>query len=143
MKVLKQGNFNIGDIVTLKTDKATIEKLKKDNYDDVIGSLIFEEKSVSNVDEDDTVEIDHDVYIPSYALTLVTKGKDVKSKTVEIDSKENDYTLTFRTDKQVATMGCGDEIKLKDLIELGELAKEYYKAPAPRKKVAKKTSKKK
>lgn len=147
MKLLKSINpFNEDDVVTLKEDKATIEKLKKWNeYDSEMLDLLYGEESVIQQDDvldgENYVELSNGYTYPIWSLKLVkNKEKNYAIQKVEINTSDDKRIITFRNDKKVATFECGETIQIDDIIALGEIAKKFkLNATTPaRKKTAKK-----
>jgi hypothetical protein len=140
--------FNHGDVVTLKNDLSTIKKLKKhDCYCPEIMGLIGEEHKILGRDshnyEGECYDISNDYCYPEWALTLVKKAPKTELE-ITITSKDGDeYTFSFVDGKAYATLECGEEFYLKDIVELGEMAKKYLSTVKSKKPLSKKAPAKK
>jgi hypothetical protein len=141
--------FNHGDVITLKSDLATIKQLKKwDGYCPEIMSLIGEEHKIlgkdnGNTYKDECYDITNDYCYPEWALTLVKKAPKTELE-ITITSKDGDeYTFSFVDDKAYAILECGEEFYLKDIVELGEMAKKYLSTVKSKKPLSKKAPAKK
>ena len=141
--------FNHGDVVTLKNDLATIKQLKKwDGYCPEIMDLIGEEHKILGKDmndnyEDECYDVTNDYCYPEWALTLVKKAPKTELE-VTITSKTGDeHTFSFVGGITYATLDCGEEFYLKDIVELGEMAKKYLSTVKSKKPLSKKAPAKK
>jgi hypothetical protein len=140
--------FNSGDVVTLKNDLDIIKKLKKwEGYCPELISLIGEEHKILDKDkenyEGECYDITNDYCYPEWALTLVKKAPKTELE-VTITSKTGDeHTFSFVDGITYAILDCGEEFYLKDIVELGEMAKKYLATVKSKKPLSKKAPAKK